>query len=250
MSKLSLDGKVALVTGASRGIGASIARALSRNGADVAVNYHHDRSAAERICAELSAAGAQTTAFQANVARRDAARAMVEAVAARFGRIDILVNNAGIFGTRPFGENDPAFIENQFQVNAFSVVHVTEAAVAHMPQPGGRIVNVSSNLAAAPRPGTAIYSAAKAAVDVITRGFAMELGPRGITVNAVAPGVTRTDMTSGLPDAVRAMVKEATPLRRLAEPDDIADIVAFLVSDQARWITGRTILTDGGAVDH
>ncbi len=243
---MKLSDRIAVVTGGSRGIGAAVARRLARDGATVAVVYRADRAAADSVVAGIRTAGGQAAAFQADVSDEKSAQAMITNVVETYGRIDILINAAGIFGGAQLGEITRDEFQEQFLVNAWSVVATTQAAVPHFPKTGGYIVNVSSNLVQGPRPGTVVYSASKAAVEVLTHGFARELGPRQIHVNAVAPAVTRTDMTAGLPTDYRASETAATPLGRLAEPDDIADAVAFLASDDARWITGRTILTDGG----
>jgi 3-oxoacyl-[acyl-carrier protein] reductase len=243
---MSLSGKVALVTGASRGIGAAVAKTLVARGAQVAVTYKSNEQQAREVVARLSEGGAGVLAVQASVEEAASVETMIRSVVNAFGHIDILVNNAGVLGTRTFSEIDWPFVEQQFRINLWGTIQVTQAAVPHFPAAGGRIINLSSQRAFSPRDGTGVYAASKAAVSVLTRAFAVELGPRQITVNAVAPAMTRTDMTAGIPAAKKAAVAEATPLRRLAEPEDIADVVAFLASDDARWITGRTILADGG----
>lgn len=148
----------------------------------------------------------------------------------------------------PVGSIDLASFDAQFRTNAFSTILVTQAVLPHVPARGGHIVNVSSSLVYRPRAGLAVYAASKAAVSALTHAFAVELGPRNITVNAVAPALTRTDMTAPIPDEVKARMRESTPMGRLAEPDDIADAIAFLASDDGRWITGRTLMTDGGFI--
>jgi 3-oxoacyl-[acyl-carrier protein] reductase len=245
---MKLQNRIALVTGASRGIGAAIARKLAAEGAVVAAVYRSKRSAAEEVADGIRRAGGQAAIFQADVSDENAVNAMVREVAARFGRIDILVNNAGVFEAAAVGEISRELFQNEFLTHAWSVVAMTQAALPHFPKTGGHIVNVSTSLVHEPGDGTAVYSAAKAAVEVLTRGFAMELGPRGMRVNAVAPAITRTDMTAAIPQDHLQRETALTPLRRLAEPDDIADVVAFLASHDARWITGRTILVDGGRI--
>jgi 3-oxoacyl-[acyl-carrier protein] reductase len=163
-----------------------------------------------------------------------------------FGRIDILINNAGIFGMQPLGAIEPQSFAEQFRVNTLSVVLVTQEALPHFPATGGHVVNVASSLAYAPVAGTSVYAATKAAVVTLTQAFARELGGRRISVNAVAPSVTETDMTRAhLPERRRALV-ESTPLGRIGQPEDVADVVAFLASSASRWVSGRTILVDGG----
>jgi 3-oxoacyl-[acyl-carrier protein] reductase len=164
----------------------------------------------------------------------------------RCGKIDILVNCAGILEYAPFGDIDSASFERQFSVNTLSVVLMMQAAVPHFPESGGRIVNVSSNIAFRPIEGCAIYCASKAAVSTLTEAFSKELASKKITVNAVAPGATITPMTAWLTDDLRRGIEQATPLGRMAMPADVADVVGFLASDGSRWVTGRTILVDGG----
>lgn len=245
---MKLQGKTAVVTGGSRGIGAAIARRLSADGAWVGIVYRSNAAAAEEIVQSIRQQGRHAEAFRADVTDEHRTTAVLDEFASRFGQIDILVNNAGIFEAAPVGQITREIFSNEMFTHAWSVIATTQAALPHFPSMGGHIVNVSTSLVHQPGNGTAVYSAAKAAVEVLTRGFAMELGPRGIRVNAVAPAITRTDMTSGIAPDQLAKEAELTPLRRLAEPDDIADAVAFLASNDARWITGRTILVDGGRV--
>jgi 3-oxoacyl-[acyl-carrier protein] reductase len=243
---MKLSGKVAIVTGGSRGIGAAIARRLAGEGAQVALFYRSNAEAADATVRAIEAAGGQAAAFKADVADEVAVRLAVREVATRFGRVDALVNNAGIFEAEPVGEISRESFHRQFAVNAWSVLASTQAALEHFPAAGGAIVNVSSSLAVRPEPQTVSYSASKAAVDSLTLGCAIELGARGIRVNAVAPAITRTDMTADIPAEQLREETRLTPLGRLAEPGDIADVVAFLCSDDARWITGRSLLVDGG----
>lgn len=243
---MKLSGKVAIVTGGSRGIGAAIARRLAGEGAQVALFYRSNAEAANATVRAIEAAGGQAAAFKADVADEVAVRLAVREVVSHFGRVDALVNNAGIFEAEPVGEISRESFHRQFAVNAWSVLASTQAALEHFPAAGGAIVNVSSSLAVRPEPQTVSYSASKAAVDSLTLGCAIELGARGIRVNAVAPAITRTDMTADIPAEQLREETRLTPLGRLAEPGDIADVVAFLCSDDARWITGRSLLVDGG----
>ncbi len=158
------------------------------------------------------------------------------------------MNNAGIIETGPFGTIDPATFSRQFDGNVLSVLLMMQACVPHFPASGGRIVNISSSLAMAPLESTVLYSASKAAVNTFTQGFARELGKRHITVNAIAPGATETPMTQGIPADIKDKISAATPLGRWAQPQDIADVALFLVSDAARFITGRVIVVDGGLI--
>jgi 3-oxoacyl-[acyl-carrier protein] reductase len=243
---MSMSGKVAVVTGGSRGIGAAVARKLASEGAQVAIIYRNNGKAAESTMQAIREAGGTASAFQADVADEAAIQSTMYEVASEFGRIDLLVNAAGIFDSAPVGQIARQSFHDLFFTNTWGVLAPTQAALAHFPSSGGAIVNVSSNLALRPDPETVAYSASKAAVDSITLGCAIELGARGIRVNAVAPAITRTDMTADIPAEHLGDEVRRTPLGRLAEVDDVADAVAFLCSDGARWITGRSILVDGG----
>ncbi|AQW31646.1 SDR family NAD(P)-dependent oxidoreductase (plasmid) [Ralstonia syzygii subsp. celebesensis] len=248
LSNPRLTGRTAIVTGGSRGIGAAIARRLAADGARVAVVYRSNGAEADAVVRAIRGTDAEALAVQADVSDTASVHTMVDTAQRAFGSIDILVNNAGILASQPVGGIDQASFDRQFRTNAFSTILVSQAVLPQMPARGGRIVNVSSSLVFRPRAGLAVYAASKAAVSALTQAFALELGPRNITVNAVAPAMTRTDMTAPLPDELKARMRDATPLGRLAEPDDIADAVAFLASDDSRWITGRTLLTDGGFI--
>jgi len=243
-----LSGKTALVTGASGGIGAAIARALAAQGAAVAVHYRGGKDKAEALARDITEAGGQAAAFGADVAVPTEATGLAAAVSAHFGGIDILVNNAGIIETAIFGAIDPASFERQFTANTLSVLLMMQASVPHFPASGGRIINISSSLAMAPLESTVIYSASKAAVNTLTQGFSRELGKHHITVNAIAPGATETPMTAGVPEEIKDRISNSTPLGRWARPEDIADVAVFLASDAARFITGRIITVDGGLI--
>jgi len=240
----SLHG-AAIVTGASGGIGGAIARSLAEKGVPVVVHANSNLDAATALAAEIEAAGGQALAVAADVTDGAAVEAMVAQAVERFGRIGVLVNNAGICTSAPVGGMDAGMIDRELAVNVKSVVLVTQACLPHMAK-GGAIVNLSSNLAFAPLPGMTLYCAAKAAVACLTQGFARELGAQGIRVNAVAPGATRTAMTAWIDDATLAAISGQTPLGRIGEPMDIAGAVTFLASAEASWITGRTLVIDGG----
>jgi 3-oxoacyl-[acyl-carrier protein] reductase len=242
----ALAGKVALVTGGSRGIGAAIARRLARNGAKIAIGYKARRDAAEAVIADISRLGGEGEAFAGDVSSPDEVKRVVADVLSRFVRIDIVVNNAGVSEYRALGKLDRAFFRGLFEGNVLSAIEVTQAALPHLPRPGGRVINIASRLAFDPIVGSGLYAATKSAIITLTRAFARELGPQGITVNCVAPGLTATDMAAAIPKERHDAVAAATPLRRLGQPEDIADIVAFLAGNDARWITGRTLLADGG----
>lgn len=241
--------KVAVITGGSRGIGAAIARKLASQGAQVIIVYRSNQQQAEHVAADIISRGGKAVSYAADVSQERAVRDLLSDIGTRFGGIDILINNAGVFEARSLADVDAEHIARVFDGNMGSMLLATRHALPFFPNHGGRIVNLSSNLIYSPRIGTAIYSASKAAVSALTHAYALELGPRGITVNAVAPAMTETDMTAATPLTRREAVANGTPLGRVAQPEDIADVVAFLASDEARWITGRTLLTDGGLTD-
>ena len=246
METSEFQDKVALVTGASSGTGSAIAIRLGRAGATVAVHYDSHEKNAAAVASTITSAGGTAFIVGGDVAKVDDAKSIVKAVVDRCGEIDILVNCAGILEYARFGDIDSASFERQFSVNTLSVVLMMQAAVPHFPASGGRVVNVSSNIAFRPIEGCSIYCASKAAVSTLTEAFSKELASKRITVNAVAPGATNTPMTAWLTDDLRRGIEQATPLGRMAVPADIADVVFFLASDGSRWITGRTILVDGG----
>jgi 3-oxoacyl-[acyl-carrier protein] reductase len=246
METSGFQNKVALVTGASSGIGSAVATRLGRAGATVAVHYNGHEENAAAVASTITSAGGTAFIVGGDVAKVDDAKSIVKAVVDRCGEIDILVNCAGILEYARFGDIDSASFERQFSVNTLSVVLMMQAAVPHFPASGGRVVNVSSNIAFRPIEGCSIYCASKAAVSTLTEAFSKELASKRITVNAVAPGATVTPMTAWLTDDLRRGIEQATPLGRMAVPADIADVVAFLASDGSRWVTGRTILVDGG----
>jgi 3-oxoacyl-[acyl-carrier protein] reductase len=241
-----LAGKAALVVGGSRGIGAAVARRLAAEGASVAVGFRVASTEADVIVAEIRATGGQAAAFGGNIADAGAAAGMVGAAHAAFGCLDILVNTAGVGPYRPLAAVDEDYVRTIFDTNVLGAIMLTKAAADVLRRPGGRIVHFASRLAYSPIPTSTVYAASKAAVVALTHGYAKELGPSGITVNAVAPGVIETDMTTGIIAERGDSIRSLTPLGRIGQPDDIAGIVAFLASDDAGWITGRTIIADGG----
>lgn len=244
-----LEGKVALVTGASRGIGKAIALLLAENGADVAVNFAGSTAAAEAVAAEIEKMGRKAILVQGDVSQTEVCAEMVDKVVKELGHIDILVNNAGI--TRDtlllcMKEEDWDAVLN---TNLKGVFNCTKAAVKYMAkQRNGSIVNISSVVALMGNAGQANYAAAKAGILGFTRSVAKEMAGRGIRVNAVTPGFIKTDMTSVLSEKVVAAMEASIPLARLGEPEDIAKAVLFLVSDNAAYITGQTLHVDGGMV--
>ncbi|MEU4370686.1 SDR family NAD(P)-dependent oxidoreductase [Micromonospora chersina] len=240
-----LDGKVALVTGGSRGIGAAVALRLAREGADVALTYERRADRAAELVEQIKAVGRRALAVPADSADPAAARGAVDRVAGEFGRLDVLVNNAGVFLTGPVTELGPDEVERTIAVNVRAPFVFAQAAVGHLGE-GGRIVNIGSNVAErAVFPGLALYSMSKTALLGLTRGLARELGGRGITVNLVNPGPTDTDANPAdgpNADAIRGF----TALGRYAAPAEIAAVVAFLAGPDGGYVTGAAINADGG----
>jgi 3-oxoacyl-[acyl-carrier protein] reductase len=247
--EIGIREKVVLVTGASRGIGAACAGTLAQAGAAVAVNYLNAREQAERLVREIGAAGGRAMAVQADVRDRAAVERMVAEVIARFGRIDVLVNNANInFPIQPFIELSWENIESKVTGELRALYNCSQAALRDMlPRKAGKLIFVSSTLSREPGYGFAAHAAAKAAMDSIARVMATELGPVGITVNTVGPGLTDTDATAGLPGAMKEQIAAMTPLRRIGQPQDVARVVAFLASPLADYLTGQYIPVCGGA---
>ncbi len=244
-----LEGKVALVTGASRGIGKAIALLLAENGADVAVNFAGSTAAAEAVAAEIEKMGRKAILVQGDVSQTEVCAEMVDKVIKELGHIDILVNNAGITRDTLLLRMKEEDWDAVLNTNLKGVFNCTKAAVKYMAkQRSGSIVNISSVVALMGNAGQANYAAAKAGILGFTRSVAKEMAARGIRVNAVTPGFIKTDMTSVLSEKVVAAMEASIPLARLGEPEDIAKAVLFLVSDNAAYITGQTLHVDGGMV--
>ena len=247
MSKL--DNKVAIVTGASKGIGAAIARHLAEAGAAVVVNYASSKDGAERVVADITRAGGRAIAVQADVARPEQIERLFAETRRAFGRLDILVNNAGVYEFAPLEDITPEHFHRHFDLNVLAVLLVSRAALAQFGGDGGSIVNISSFASTLTPPQSAVYSASKAAVDAVTRTLAKELGPRGIRVNAINPGMIQTEgvRAAGM-DAgdFRKQIEAQTPLGRIGQTQDVAPAVVFLASPDAGWITGETLVIGGG----
>ena len=245
----NLKGKVALVTGASKGIGAAIAKSLGAAGASVVVNYAGDKAGAERVAAEITKAGAKAAVVQADLSKAgDVSRLFTEAKA-KFGRLDILINNAGVFKFLPLAESDPAEFHRQFDTNVLGPILAAREAANHFGEEGGSIVNVSSVVSVKAFPGSVIYAATKGALDAVTRVLAAELAPRKIRVNTLAPGMIETEgtHTAGfIGTDFQKGVEERTPLGRIGQPDEVARVALFLASDDSGWVTGERITVAGG----
>ncbi|KQT46578.1 oxidoreductase [Methylobacterium sp. Leaf456] len=246
MSKLA--GKVAVVTGASKGIGAAIAKALARDGAAVVVNYASSKAGAEAVVAAITGEGGRAVAVQGDVSKGEQAEGLIAAAVKEFGRLDILVNNSGVYEFAAIEEVTEEHYRRLFDVNVLGVLLTTRAAAKHLGE-GGSIVNISSAATLVNMPTTAAYTATKGALDAITGVLANELAPRRIRVNGVSPGfvVTEGTHTAGVVGSeMEAGLVAQTPLGRAGQPDDIAGVVAFLASDDARWVTGEDIAASGG----
>ena len=238
-----LKGKIAVVTGASRGIGRGIAERLANDGATVVVNYTKSAGEAEKVVAAIKDRGGVAMAVQADVSKVGDIRRLFQEAKKAFGRLDILINNAGIFWAKPILETTEEEYDGMFAVNAKGQFFALQEAAKHMAD-GGRIVNISTGGTKLAFPGISVYGASKAALEFFTKVAAKELGARRITVNTVSPGYTETDMLSD--PQFRTIGVQASPLGRLGTPADIAQVVSFVVSDEAGWITGDTIQAGGG----
>lgn len=246
MSKLA--GKVALVTGASKGIGAAIARALAAEGAKVVVNYASSKAGADAVVETITAAGGKAIAVQGDVSKAEQAQGLVDAAVREFGRLDVLVNNSGVYEFGAIDEITEEHYHRQFNVNVLGLLLTTQAAVKHIGE-GGSIINISSVVTSMAPPATAVYAGTKGAVDAINSVLANELGPRKIRVNAILPGIIETEGTRSIgvigSDFEHTAVAQ-TPLGRIGQPDDIARIAVFLASDDAGWLTGERLTAAGG----
>jgi 3-oxoacyl-[acyl-carrier protein] reductase len=246
MSKLT--GKVALVTGASKGMGAAIAAALAAEGASVVVNYASSKEGAEAVVARIKQAGGTAVAVRGDVSQQADAKALVDAAVQQFGRLDILVNNSGVYGFAPLEEITEADFHRHFNINVLGLLLTTQAALPHLGE-GASVINISSVVTRTTPPHSAVYTGTKGAVDAITGVLSRELGPRKIRVNAINPGMVETEgtHTAGFHGTdVEAGTIAQTPLGRIGQPQDIASIAVFLASDDSNWMTGEQLLASGG----
>lgn len=243
-----LQDKVALVTGASKGIGAAIARQLAADGAKIVVNYAADKNGADKVVAAIEAAGGSAVALAADVTDQSQVEALIQSTLAQFGRLDIVVNNAGVYQFAKIEESSEALYRKQFDINVLGPLLVTGAAVPHLGK-GSSIINISSFVTRVSLAESAIYSGSKGAIDAITGVLARELGPRGIRVNAVNPGLIETEgthSTGAMGSEFQRWNESQTPLGRIGQVQDIAPIVAYLASDDAGWVTGEVMMASGG----
>ncbi len=244
-----LAGKVAVVTGASKGIGASIAKHLAAEGAAVIVNYSSSKEGADRVVDEISKAGGKAIAVKANVAKKAEIAQLFSEAKKRFGRLDILVNNAGIYEFSPLESVTEEHFHKQFDTNVLGLLLTSQEAIKHFDSAGGSIINISSLVSRNAFPGASVYSATKAAVDAVTVSLSKELGARKIRVNSINPGMVATEgtRTLGIIDSdMHKNIEAGTPLGRIGEPKDIAGAAVFLASADSSWITGETFGIAGG----
>ncbi|HEU0120923.1 MAG TPA: glucose 1-dehydrogenase [Bryobacteraceae bacterium] len=247
MSKL--NGKVAVVTGASKGIGAAIAKAFAAEGAAVVVNYASSKAGADAVVASITAAGGKAVAAEADVSKPAGAKSLIDTAIAQFGRLDILVNNSGVYEFAPLEAITEDHFHRQFNINVLGTLLVTQAAAGHLPE-GGSVINIGSVVSRLTPPNSAVYTATKGAIDAVTGVLARELGPRKIRVNTINPGMVDTEgaQAAGIigSDFEHGFVSQV-PLGRTGRVEDIAPIAVFLASDDAGWLTGEQLIASGGA---
>ena len=241
--------RAAIVTGASKGIGAAIAKHLAAEGTAVVVNYSSSKEGADRVVDEITKRGGKAVAVQANVARKSEVERLFSAAKKAFGKVDILVNNAGVYDWSPIEEITEGQFHKHFDVNVLGLLLATQEAVKQFDSAGGNIINISSTVTSLTPPNSSVYTGTKGAVDAITRTLAKELGPRNIRVNAINPGMVETEgvIAAGFNEGeLRKGIEAQTPLGRIGQPDDIAPAAVFLASSEARYITGETLRIAGG----
>src|SRR5215471_2068002 len=244
-----LQNKVAVVTGASKGIGAGIARALGESGASVVVNYGSDKAGAEKVVADIKAKGGKAIAVKADVSRSAEVKRLFEETRKTFGKMDVLVNNAGVFKFAPIEETSEAEYQRQFSINVLGPLLATREALPLFGAAGGSVINISSIVSRMGIPGSAIYAGTKGALDTITQVLAAELGPRKIRVNSINPGMVESEGTHAagfIGSDFQKHVEAQAPLGRIGQPDDVAKVAVFLASDESGWLTGERISASGG----
>ncbi len=244
-----LNNKVAVVTGASKGIGAGIAKALAAEGANVVVNYAGDKAGAEKVVAAIVASGSKAVAVQADVAKAADVKRLFDETAKAFGKVDVLVNNAGVYNFVAIADVTESEFQRQFGTNVWGLLQTTQLALPHF-NDGGSVINISSIVSQMSLPGSAIYAGTKGAVDTITRVLAAELAPRRIRVNSLNPGLVDSEGTQSagiIGGEFETHVVSTTPLGRVGQPADIAKVAVFLASDDAGWVTGERLPVSGGA---
>jgi 3-oxoacyl-[acyl-carrier protein] reductase len=244
-----LDGKVAVVTGASKGIGASIALHLAAEGASVVVNYASSKEGADRVVAEISRKGGRAVAVQANLSDPTNIRRLFARAKETFGKVDVLVNNAGVYEFAPLEDVTPEHFHKMFDLNVLGLILASQEAVKQFGPEGGSIINISSVVATSAMPAISVYSATKAAVDAVTRSLAQELGPRKIRVNSINPGMVETEgvHAAGIAGSdFQKQVESRSPLGRIGQPQDIAPAAVYLASSDSAWVTGETFYISGG----
>jgi len=244
-----LTGKVAIVTGASKGIGASIAKHLAAEGAIVVVNYSSDKSGGDRVVSEIEKSGGKAIAVQGDVSKQQDIDRLFSSTKQSFGRLDVLVNNAGVFEFLPLEGVTEDHFHRQFNVNVLGLLLASKKAAEEFDETGGSIINISSVVALSPSPNGSVYSATKAAVDAVTKSLSKELGPRKIRVNSLNPGLVETEgvHTAGVIGSdFEKNVLSQTPLGRIGQPEDIGRVAVFLASNDAGWVTGQTVVASGG----
>jgi 3-oxoacyl-[acyl-carrier protein] reductase len=249
MNKGKLDGKTAVVTGASKGIGAGIAKALAAEGAAVVVNYASSKSDADKVVDEIAKGGGKAVAIQGSVAKKGDVEKLFSAAEKAFGKIDILVNNAGVYEFAPLENVTEQQFHRMFDTNVLGLILATQEAAKQFGSKGGSVINVSSVASTSNLPTAAVYAATKAAVDAVTRVLATELGPKKIRVNAINPGPVETEGFKDSGFSGSDFEKQAvaqTPLGRIGRPDDVASVAVFFASDESKWVTGEALKVAGG----
>ena len=249
MKNGKLNGKVAVVTGASKGIGAGIAKQLAAEGAAVVVNYASSKSDADKVINEIAKAGGKAVAVQGSVAKKAEVERLFAQAEKAFGKIDILVNNAGVYEFMPLEDVTEQQFHRMFDTNVLGILLATQTALKHFTPHGGSIINISSVVSSLGPPNSAVYTGTKGAVDAITRTLAKELGPRKIRVNSINPGMVMTEgvVAGGFHESeFRTVLESQTPLGRIGQADDIAPAAVFFASDDSKWVTGETLLIAGG----